>query len=385
VPEEKMEKSLLLGGGESVKSKVKAACATTKVRATIAVAMAIVVAVAVTVGVMIGTPKPSQCKGKVSVAYVVNSGSNVVSVIATDESRVMATIPVGASPNAVAVTPDGTRAYVTNLGSSTVSVIDTVTNSVLTTFSLVNASMLRGVAISPDGTRAYVVHLTHVNGSSVGRNAFSAIDTVTHQVIFTIQVGSLVDRLPSISFNVVVHPDGTRAYLTGFPAGLLVIDTVKQLQLEAVRNASYGIAIAPDGTQLYLAPFSDFTFGAGVSVINTTTNQLKAFIPVPSNYSMQSPIVAVSPDGKRVYLASYNPRSIVTVIDTATNLVLEYTPIDSLSILFGVAVSADGTQVYVTDGDHTVFVIDAATNKVMGDPIPVGSNPGAMATAWIPC
>jgi YVTN family beta-propeller protein len=249
----------------------------------------------------------------------------------------------------------------------------------------VNASALRGVTISPDGTRAYVVHLTYVNDSSVGRNAFSAIDTVTHQVIFTIQVGALVSPLPPISFNVVIHPDGTPAYLTGFPAGLLVMDTVKQLQLEAVGDASYGIAIAPDGTQLYLAPFPGFTLDAGVSVINTTTNQLKAFIPVPSNYSVQSPTVAVSPDGKRVYLASYNPRSIVTVIDTAMNLVLAYIPIDSLSMLFGVAVSVDGTQVYVTDGVHTVLVIDAATNKVMEDPIPVGSGPIAIATAWIPC
>jgi YVTN family beta-propeller protein len=54
-------------------------------------------------------------------AYVV--GSNV-SVIDTATNEVVATVPVGG--NAVAVTPDGTRAYV-----SDGSVIDTVTNRVV--------------------------------------------------------------------------------------------------------------------------------------------------------------------------------------------------------------------------------------------------------------
>src|SRR5256886_13710269 len=45
-------------------------------------------------------------------AYVTNESSNTVSVIDTATNTVVATIPVGAVPAAVAITPDGTRAYV---------------------------------------------------------------------------------------------------------------------------------------------------------------------------------------------------------------------------------------------------------------------------------
>jgi YVTN family beta-propeller protein len=65
-------------------------------------------------------------------AYVTNRGSNSVSVIDTASNTVVATIPVGAFPEGVAITPDGTRAYVTN-ESNTVSVIDTATNTVVAT------------------------------------------------------------------------------------------------------------------------------------------------------------------------------------------------------------------------------------------------------------
>jgi len=46
-------------------------------------------------------------------AYATNEGNNTVSVIATTNNAVVATIPVGAFPTGVAITPDGTHAYVT--------------------------------------------------------------------------------------------------------------------------------------------------------------------------------------------------------------------------------------------------------------------------------
>ncbi|NJL27173.1 MAG: hypothetical protein HC897_04430 [Thermoanaerobaculia bacterium] len=44
------------------------------------------------------------------------------------------TVPVGAFPRDVAITPDGTRAWVSNYNSGTVSVIDTATQTVVSTF-----------------------------------------------------------------------------------------------------------------------------------------------------------------------------------------------------------------------------------------------------------
>src|SRR6266566_730045 len=54
-------------------------------------------------------------------AYVANE-PDTVSVIDTSTNTVVATIPVGIIPEAIAITPDGTRAYVANAGSNTVSV-----------------------------------------------------------------------------------------------------------------------------------------------------------------------------------------------------------------------------------------------------------------------
>jgi YVTN family beta-propeller protein len=51
-------------------------------------------------------------------------------VIATATNTVVATIPVWTTPYGIAATPDGTKVYVVNHGSNTVSVIDTATNTV---------------------------------------------------------------------------------------------------------------------------------------------------------------------------------------------------------------------------------------------------------------
>jgi YVTN family beta-propeller protein len=52
-------------------------------------------------------------------AYVTNGGDNTVSVIATATNTVTATIPVGAGPGGVAVSPDGNTVYVANGGDNT--------------------------------------------------------------------------------------------------------------------------------------------------------------------------------------------------------------------------------------------------------------------------
>jgi YVTN family beta-propeller protein len=71
----------------------------------------------------------------------------------------------------------------------------------------------------------------------------------------------------------------------------------------------------------------------------------------------------------------------VSVIDTATNTVVATIPVGSEPI--GVAVSPDGSKVYVTNsnlGPGSVSVIDTATNTVVAT-IPVGSEPIGVAVS----
>ncbi|MGA7384174.1 MAG: YncE family protein, partial [Methylocella sp.] len=87
-------------------------------------------------------------------AYVANVASNSVSVIDTATNTVVATIPVRAAAEGLAVTPDGTHVYVTNISSDHVSVIATATNTVVATVAV--GSYADGVAVTPDGTHVYV-------------------------------------------------------------------------------------------------------------------------------------------------------------------------------------------------------------------------------------
>ena len=76
-----------------------------------------------------------------------NAGSNNVSVIDTSSNTVVATVPVGASPIADAVTPDGAFVYVANSGTTNVSVIDTSTNMTVATIPVGGQPF--GMAITP--------------------------------------------------------------------------------------------------------------------------------------------------------------------------------------------------------------------------------------------
>jgi YVTN family beta-propeller protein len=156
-----------------------------------------------------------------------------------------------------------------------------------------------------------------------------------------------------------------------------------------VGYGSRGIAITPDGTQVYVTGSNSGTY-----VINTATNQVKVVIPITvastGTRFTELRAVTVSPDGKRAYVTSYgfgSPGNTVSVIDTSNNLVLVNIPVvSSGSALYGIAVSLDGARVYaVKENTNSVFVIDAATNEVAVDTIPVGSSPRAITTASIPC
>ena len=84
--------------------------------------------------------------------------------------------------------------------------------------------------------------------------------------------------------------------------------------------------------------------------------------------------MAITPDGTRVYVTNGNDDT-VSVIDTASNTVLTTVGVGALP--FGVAITPDGTRAYVTNGDdNTVSVIDTASNTVLttvaGQRLPLG-------------
>ena len=110
---------------------------------------------------------------------------------------------------------------------------------------------------------------------------------------------------------------------------------------------------SPAPSYAYITNFNSNT----VSVINTANNNFTATVPVGTN-----PLgVAVSPDGTRVYVtnANYGDSGTVSVIDTATNKVTATVNIGYKYSPSGVAVTPDGKKVYVANRDiNGVSVID---------------------------
>src|SRR5580704_15684911 len=113
-----------------------------------------------------------------------------------------------------------------------------------------------------------------------------------------------------------------------------------------------------------------------VSVIATATNMVVNTITVGNDpYG-----VAVSPDGSTVYVTNHFDGT-VSVIATATNTVVgSAITVGTVNSTFpeGVAVSPDSKTVYVANnGSGTVSVINTATNAVAS--ISVGAQPGGLA------
>jgi YVTN family beta-propeller protein len=108
-------------------------------------------------------------------------------------------------------------------------------------------------------------------------------------------------------------------------------------------------------------------------VIDASTNTvIGSAIPVGS-----IPLgLAVTPDGRKVYVANFNGNT-VSVIDTATTTVTSI----PLSEPHDVAVSPDGSKVYVASASGSVFVVNTATNALIGSPISAGLNPLSLAVA----
>jgi YVTN family beta-propeller protein/VCBS repeat-containing protein len=295
-------------------------------------------------------------------AYIVNNGSGTVSVIDTATNTVIgAPIPVGSAPFGVAISPDGGRAYVTTLADDTVSVIDTATNTVIGN-PIAVGNFPYGIAVSPDGTRAYVTNLFD--------DTVSVIDTATNTVIGDpIPVGVR----PA---GVAVSLDGTRAYITNESDNTVsVIDTATNTVIGdpiSVGDFPRGVTISPDGGFAYVTNQGDGT----VSVVDTATNTV---IGDPIPVGLQPFYAVFSPDGSLAYINNWDGGT-VSVIDTATHTVIDTNPatpeVDALPVgplPVGVAVSPDGTRVYVTHQGGSVSVIALEPTAAVNDaPVAVG-------------
>ncbi len=117
-------------------------------------------------------------------------------------------------------------------------------------------------------------------------------------------------------------------------------------------------------------------FSNSVTVIDTTTNKVVTTIDV----GLAPAGVAVTPDGRRVYVTNLN--NTVSVIATATNAVSATISVGNGPV--GVAFTPDGSKAYVANQfDNTVSVIATVSNTVVAT-IDVGASPIAFGIFILP-
>jgi YVTN family beta-propeller protein/VCBS repeat-containing protein len=279
--------------------------------------------------------------------YVANTVGNSVSVLNANTGATLATIPVGARPSGLVVSPDGQTLYVANQSSNAVSAYSTATGTTLAT---IPVAAPQGLAINPAGDRLYV--------SSIATNTVSVIDTATGAVVARTVTGVT-------PVGIAVNADGTRVYVANRGSG--TVSTIDAATNRVVGTTTVGslpqqVALSADGTRLYVTN----TGSGNVSVIDTTTGTTIATVPVgPSPNG-----ITLSRDGSLAYVV--NGDNTMSVIDAASNTKLTGTVRAETGTLGYVAVSPDSNTVYVSNSSGIAL---RAISLIHVDPPPITGNP----------
>ena len=144
----------------------------------------------------------------------------------------------------------------------------------------------------------------------------------------------------------------------------------------AVGKAPTGVAVSPDGKRVFVANLEDNT----LSVLDTWS--LLAITGTPIQVGPSPAYVAVLPNGSRVFVSNLYGNT-VSVIDATTDppkVIGKPIPVGTAPM--GIAVSPDGTRVFVANSlSNSISVLDATANpvKIIGKPLKVGVGPYALA------
>ncbi len=163
-------------------------------------------------------------------------------------------------------------------------------------------------------------------------------------------------------YDMVVSPDGRHVYVTAYNSNRIAVFSRNPTngaltQVTAVSNANLnqprGLAISPDGRQVYVAGhLSDnlLVFNRNSSSGALIIDQVWAYGPfLPGLDGPEG--VAVSPDGRHIYVAATNSNAVVIFYRDSDNFVgYEDTLFDTTNIEGArrLAVSPDGANLYVT-------------------------------------
>lgn len=297
---------------------------------------------------------------------VANKSDATLSFVDVESGEVVATVPTGAGPHEVAVSPDGKTAVVADYGGQTpghtLTVVDVPNAKVLRTIDLGEHKRPHGIVFLPGGERLVVtVEEAH---------AVIVVNVGSGEIETEIETGQ------DISHMVALDGSGKRAYIANIGSGSMTavdLETGKNLGTVKTGDGAEGIAVTPDGSQVWVTNRAADT----VTLVDPKTLEVVATLETEG-----FPIRAeVTPDGKTVLVTNARA-SVLTVIDVGERKVVKRVPIqiavgsveDRLfgdrfgdsSVPIGIEIAPDGRRAYIAHANaDKIQVLDLETWKTV--------------------
>lgn len=302
--------------------------------------------------------------GPSTLALIVVPNQNQVYAFDLQTNRVATVLSTGSLPKGVAVSPDGNQALVSNANDGTVSAFWRTGDNQFESLGVVgDGNSPYGIAFNPNPNirEAYVAY----EGDGKVLVLSTAFSRQRPAIVATLQLQGQLRPAPR---KIAVSPDGGRIFVTDGTND--VIHTITrsgsgQFSLSSTGTLQgnpdlWGIAATRD--RVYAANRA----GSDLAVMDPASNTVISSVNLASAISsqpVQSPVIgplniAINPQGTKMYVTG-NAASVVSELSLSgggasllANIPLfsgTQSQTDTASGPVGVAVTNDGTQVYVTN------------------------------------
>ncbi|MEV3901308.1 Ig-like domain-containing protein [Mycobacterium sp. NPDC050551] len=334
---------------------------------------------------------PDSFKVRVNDGTVDSANAATVTITITtndnaDDNEISGTITVAGTPTDVVFSPDGTKAYTAN-ANGTISVINTSTRTLIDTNTSTGAvdpitlpvnQIPQAIAVSPNGTRLYVV--TRDSNTGAGQMRIYRTDTYTQVATFGVG-GNPVD----------IAVDGTRVYVANNPGtgsgSITVINANTATDNYAIigsitQQIGQPVALAVSGGRLYVVD-ADSQTGTTSSVIEYSTTGASNTLPTRigqvdfSNYDQNGFVVNPATNTGYAVGTVTGGTSYATVALYNLNGTIDFIQGSDIALLGGspAGLALKGSRLYVAVGDGSTWVVNTTTNAVIdADPNAFGNN-----------
>lgn len=314
---------------------------------------------------------------------VLNKTDNTAMLIDLTNTKVRATLPTGAGPHEVAVSPDGRFAVITNYGGRE-------PGSSLTIIDMGKAAKIKDIDLGE-------YHRPHgIIWYGTGDEILVTAEANKALLVVDIAKGMVRQVIPTdqeVSHMVALRPQKDRAFVANIRSGTATaidLSEGKVLRSIATGEGAEGIDISPDGKEVWVSNRASNT----VSIIDAEKLEVVAELK-----SADFPIrVKFTPEGKYVLVS--NARSgDVAVFDAKSRMEvrrisMELTAIEAKEtrlfgdrfgtspVPVGICIPPDGKNAYVANTNaDVVAVIDLSKWEII-ERLPTGKEPDGLG--WSP-